>query len=216
MPPTEKLYDDDPYLREFRARVLRVDGYEVELDRTAFYPEGGGQAGDSGVIGGNRVVDTQKDGGTIIHILEKTPSLSVGDEVGCEIDWERRYRIMRLHSAAHIMERFLWNQLGHLKRLGSYVDEKKDRADYAFEGRLPPEELKRVEEVANDFMVEGHDIRIGTNPAQPGIRIWMCADIEMPCGGTHVRNTEEIGKIRLKRKNPGKGKERVETSLRLD
>ena len=216
MPPTERLYDDDPYLRSFRARVLRVDGYEVELDRTAFYPEGGGQAGDSGVIGGNRVVDTQKDGGTIIHIIEKTPSLSVGDEVGGEIDWERRYRIMRLHSAAHIMEYFLWNQLGHLKRLGSHVDEKKDRADYAFEGRLPPEDLKRVEEVTKDFMVEGHDIRIGTNPAQPGIRIWMCAEIEMPCGGTHVRNTEEIGKISLKRKNPGKGKERVETNLRLD
>jgi Ser-tRNA(Ala) deacylase AlaX len=213
MPITEKLYDDDPYLKEFRARVLRVDGNCVELDRTAFYPESGGQAGDLGVIGGVRVVDTQKGDGAVLHVLETTPSFSVGDEVDCEVDWERRHRIMRLHSAAHIMEHFLWERLGHLERLGSYVDEKKDRADYEYEGRLPPEELKNVENATNAFLAEGHEIQIGSDPAQPGIRIWRCAEIEMPCGGTHVRNTEEIGRIGLKRKNPGKGKERVETSL---
>jgi alanyl-tRNA synthetase len=211
--PITKLYDDDPYLREFRARVLRVDDYEVELDRTAFYPEGGGQAGDSGVIGGVRVVNTKKEGGTILHVLETPTSFSVGVEVDCEIDWERRHKIMRLHSAAHIMEHFLWKQLGHLERLGSYVDEKKDRADYEYEGRLPPEELKKVEDATNSFMAEGHEIQIDSDPKQPGIRIWRCAEIKMPCGGTHVRNTEEIGRIGLKRKNPGKGKERVETSL---
>ena len=213
MPITEKLYEDDPYLKKFRARVLRVDSNGVELDRTAFYPEGGGQAGDSGTIGGVRVVNTQKDDGTILHVLETTSSFSVGDEVDCEIDWERRYRIMRLHSAAHIMEYFLWERLGHLERLGSYVDEKKDRADYEYEGRLPPEELKKVEDAANEFLAEGHEIQIGSDPAQPGVRIWRCAEIEMLCGGTHVKNTEEIGRLRLKRKNPGKGKERVETSL---
>jgi alanyl-tRNA synthetase len=216
MPITEKLYDDDPYLKKFKARVLRVDGNGVELDRTAFYPEGGGQAGDSGVIGGVRVVDTQKDDSTILHVLETTPSFSVGDEVDCEIDWERRHRIMRLHSAAHIMEHFLWKQLGHLERLGSYVDEEKDRADYEYEGRLPPEALKEVEEATNEFLAEGHDIRIDPDPMQPDIRIWRCAEIEMLCGGTHVRNTMEIGRIRLKRKNPGRGKERVETSLVSD
>jgi len=216
MPITEKLYDDDPYLKEFKARVLRVDGNEVELDRTAFYPEGGGQAGDSGVIGGVRVVDTQKDDGAIMHILEATPVMSVGDGVDCEIDWERRHRIMRLHSAAHIMEHFLWEQLGHIERLGSYVDEKKDRADYEYEGRLPPEALKEVEEATNEFLAEGHEIRIDPDPPQPDIRIWRCAEIEMPCGGTHVRNTREIGSLRLKRKNPGRGKERVETSLVSD
>ena len=210
---TERLYDDDPYLQRFRARVLRVDGNCVALDRSAFYPEGGGQVGDSGVIDGIRVVDTQKDDGTILHILETTPNFSVGDEVDCEIDWERRNRIMRLHSAAHIMEHYLWKQLGHIERLGSYVDEEKDRADYKYEGRLPPEVLKEVEEATNEFLVEGHEIRIDLDPTQPDIRIWRCTEIEMPCGGTHVRNTREIGRIKLKRKNPGRGKERVETSL---
>ena len=216
MPITEKLYDDDPYLKEFKARVLRVDGNEVELDRTAFYPEGGRQAGDSGVVGGVKVVDTQKDDGAIMHVHETTLVISVGDGVDCEIDWERRHRIMRLHSAAHIMEHFLWKQLGHLERLGSYVDEKKDRADYEYQGRLHPEALKEVEEATNEFLAEGHEIRIDPDPTQPDIRIWRCAEIEMPCGGTHVRNTREIGSLRLKRKNPGRGKERVETSLVSD
>jgi alanyl-tRNA synthetase len=216
MPTTERLYDDDPYLREFRATVVRIAGNEVELDRTAFYPEGGGQAGDSGAIEGVRVVDTQKDNSTIKHILVITPVMLVGDGVGCEIDWDRRHRIMRLHSAAHIMEHFLWERLGHLERLGSYVDEEKDRADYEYEGRLPPEILKEVEEATNEFLAEGHEIKIDPDPAQPHIRIWRCAEIEMPCGGTHVRNTMEIGRIRLKRKNPGRGTERVETSLMSD
>jgi alanyl-tRNA synthetase len=210
---TVKLYDDDPYLTKFRAKVLGIEGNEVELDKTAFYPEGGGQAGDTGLIGGARVVDTQTKDGRIFHMLEAAPGFSAGGEVECEIDWDRRYRIMRLHSAAHIMEHFLWKRLGHIDRLGSYVDDKKDRADYAYDGRLPAEELKKVEEETNLFLAEGHEILILQDPARPGIRIWKCGPIEMPCGGTHVRNTDEIGVVRLRRRNPGRGVERVETSL---
>ena len=210
---TVKLYDDDPYLQKFQARVIKVDGCQVEIDRTAFYPEGGGQVGDTGFIGGVRVVDTKKKDSKILHILESTPSFSVGDKLECEIDWERRYNIMRLHSAAHIMEHFLWKRLGKIERLGSYVDEKKDRADYAYEGRLPTGELKMVEEDTNKFLDDGHKIQILTEPERSGIRIWQCGDIRMLCGGTHVHNTKEIGAVKLKRKNPGRGVERVETSL---
>jgi alanyl-tRNA synthetase len=213
MPSTVKLYDDDPYLTRFRANVLGIEGNEVELDKTAFYPEGGGQAGDTGLIGGARVVDTQTKEGRIVHMVEAAPGFSAGGEVECEIDWERRYRIMRLHSAAHIMEHFLWERLGKIDRLGSYVDDEKDRADYAYDGRLPAEELKRVEEDTNQFLTEGHEILILQDPARPGIRIWRCEPIEMPCGGTHIRNTDEIGAVRLRRRNPGRGVERVETSL---
>jgi alanyl-tRNA synthetase len=213
MPDTVKLYNDDPYLATFRAKVLGIDGNEVELDRTAFYPEGGGQAGDTGHIGGDRVADTQISKGRITHILEVPPAFSVGEEVEGEVDWERRYRIMRLHSAAHIMEHFLWERLGNIGRLGSHVDERKDRADYAYEGRLPAEGLKKVEEDTNRFLAEGHEILILSDPERPGIRIWKCGPIEMLCGGTHVRNTGEIGAVRLRRKNPGRGVERVETSL---
>lgn len=183
------------------------------LDRTAFYPEGGGQAGDTGWINGVRVIDTRLVEGQIVHIMEAVPPFSIGELVRCGMDWDRRYRIMRLHSAAHIMEHFLWQRLGRIERLGSQVDEEKDRADYAYEGRLPAEELKTVEEATNEFLAEGHEIRILADPERPGVRIWKCGAIEMPCGGTHIRNTREIGAVKLKRKNPGRGVERVETSL---
>jgi len=213
MAETKKLFNDDPYLTSFKGQVVRVDGNIVELDQTAFYPEGGGQVGDTGVIGGVRVVDTRKDNGTIRHILEAPPVFGVGDEVEGEIDWDRRYLIMRLHSAAHIMEHFFWQSIGMIDRVGSRVDEKKDRADYAYEGRLPAEGLAKAQEDTNAFISEGHEITISPDPERPEIRIWRCGPVEMPCGGTHVRNTSEIGAVKLKRKNPGKGVERVETSL---
>ncbi len=213
MPETTKLYNEDPYLRKFSARVTGIDEREIELDRTAFYPEGGGQVSDTGSIGHSRVVETRIEGDRIIHVLEAAPEFSEGQEVEAEIDWERRHRIMRLHSAAHIMEHFLWKRLGKIERLGSRVDEKKDRADYAYNGRLPTEELKMVEEETNRYLAECHEIEIFSDPDRPGIRIWKSGPIEMLCGGTHVRNTREIGAIRLKRKNPGRGVERVETSI---
>ena len=210
---TVRLYDDDPYLTKTKARVVNINGNQVELDKTIFYPESGGQIGDTGTIGGVRVLDTHIRNGRILHETESPLQLFLGRKVEIELDWGRRYRIMKLHSASHLMEYFLFQKLGHLDRLGSSVDEKKDRSDYAYEGRLTLEDLVAVGEETNAFIGEGYDITIESDPDQPGKRIWRCGYIEMPCGGTHVMSTSEIGSIKLKRKNPGKGKERIETSL---
>ena len=210
---TIRLYDDDPYLKKIEARVVNINGNQVELDKTIFYPESGGQTGDTGTIGGLRVLDTHICNGRIFHETESPLQVFLGRTVEIELDWGRRYRIMKLHSASHLMEYFLFQKLGPLDRLGSSVDEKKDRSDYAYEGRLTSEDLVAVGEETNAFIGEGYDITIESDPDQPGKRIWRCGYIEMPCGGTHVMNTSEIGSIKLKRKNPGKGKERVETSL---
>ncbi len=210
---TRKLYNDNPYLKSFNAVVTKSVSNVLELDQTIFYPEGGGQVGDTGVINGIRVVDTQKDNGTIQHILEVSTNFIVGDKVEGEIEWNRRYLIMKLHSAAHIMEFFLWKHIGKIERLGSRVDEKKDRADYLYEGRLPSEKIKKAEEDTNLFLTKNNIITIQPDPTNIEIRIWKCGPIEMPCGGTHVNNTSEIGVIKLKRKNPGKGVERIETTL---
>ena len=208
---TVKLYDRDHYLREFDAEVVSVEGDTVELYQTAFYAEAGGQAGDTGTLNGARVVDTRFDGGRIVHIMKLPPVFRQGDRVHGIIDWDRRYRIMKLHTASHIMEYYLWMHLGYAQRTGSFVDERKDRADYMYEERLDQEKLRRVEEDTNRFLSEGHPVTIQVD--DDGIRHWSCGPVEMHCAGTHVMDTREIGAIKLKRKNPGRGVERVENSL---
>jgi alanyl-tRNA synthetase len=213
MSQTIKLYNVDPYIKEFEAKVLNLNNTNVELDRTAFYPGGGGQVEDTGLIEGVRVVNTHLVEEKIIHKMEAIPSFSIGKLVKCSLDWERRYRIMKLHSASHIMEYFLYEELGKLERVGSRVDDMKDRSDYAYKSRLSSEALKRTEVLANNFIAEGHKVDIQLDSSRPGIRIWRCGSIEMLCGGTHILNTSEIGSIRLRRRNPGKGVERIETTL---
>jgi Ser-tRNA(Ala) deacylase AlaX len=213
MKTTVKLYYEDMYMREFEAKVIFIEDNKVALDKTAFFPEGGGQVGDTGTLNGELVIDTQIQENIIIHLMESKPTFKPGDSVKGALDWKRRYKIMKLHSASHMMEYFLWEHLGKLERLGSKVDEKKDRADYVYEGRIPPEALKLVEEDTNKFLEKGHEVIIQKDTPSPGRRNWISGPVEMQCGGIHVLNTREIGRIKLKRKNPGRGTERVETSL---
>lgn len=209
---TTRLFDSDHYLTEFDAKVLEVESFNVVLDQTAFYAESGGQAGDTGTLDGVRVVDTKNIDGRHVHILDEDPGFNVGDTVHGVIDWERRYRIMKIHSASHVMEHIFYENFGVLERVGSNVDDKKDRSDYKTDDRLDPELLMKTETQINSFLSESHEIQIEVD--KEGIRSWISGPYLDHCGGTHVRNTFEIGLIKLKRKNPGRGKERVETSLK--
>jgi len=210
---TRKLYNQDPYLSVFNAKIVEINSTEIILDQTAFYPLSGGQSGDHGTINGLSVIDTQIEDGLIKHTVESEQKFKVGLEVECKLDWERRYKIMRLHSASHIMEYFLLEHYGPLKRIGSTVDDKKDKSDYLYEGRLLPEDLKIVEDNINNFISGQHQVIVSIDPENSDMRIWKCNELVEYCGGTHIRNTREIGPIRLKRKNTGKGRERVETYL---
>ncbi|MBI5553603.1 MAG: alanyl-tRNA editing protein [Candidatus Diapherotrites archaeon] len=225
---TQKQYYSDMYRKETSAKVIGIEGNNVVLDQTCFYPEGGGQAGDSGEINGQKVINTLKEGsqivsiegqnipagGKIVHVLETTPRFSVGDHVQARIDWNRRHKIMKLHSASHIMEHFLFKTFGKMNRTGSSVDEKKDRSDYASPARLDPGKLSETERLCNEFIAANSEILTFSSPQNPDIRVWKCAEIEMLCGGTHPKRTGEIGAIRLKRETKGSGKERIETYLR--
>lgn len=203
-------------MKGFKSRVVEVEGNEVALDRSCFYPRGGGQVGDTGFIGDLKVVDTVKDGGGLIwHLLEVEAPFHEGQEVSGVIDWDRRYRIMCLHSAAHIVYHMMARVFGPQCRPASsgIVDHRKDRTDYLFPQGLDREKLKEVEELANNFIAENKPIRTWTD--EEGIRHWLTEGLpEMLCGGTHLKNTSEIGPIRVKRgKKPGAGKERIEITL---
>jgi alanyl-tRNA synthetase len=208
---TEKLFYKDPYTREFEAEVVDIDGNKIILDRTAFYAESGGQPGDTGKIGDARVIDTVYEGGKITHVTE-SHNIKKGDHVSCEVDWDRRYTIMRLHSAAHIVYEFFVQKWGKRKVIGSNISESKARLDFEMDDSIT-ESLSDISEMVNEFIQQNNDITTENDPEKQDFRWWSCGEFRMPCGGTHVKSSGEIGRVMLKRKNIGKGKERVEVTL---
>lgn len=211
---TLKLYWNDPYQSIFSAIVTRVEENKVWLDQTCFYPESGGQAGDTGVINNEKVIDTQFDEDkNIFHIMENVTALKMGDTVNGKIDWERRYKIMKIHAASHIMEHFLHQKFDQLKLVGSNINEERDSSTYESVDPLDKNKLSEVERDVNAFTLQALHIETYWDREDPNFRWWKCEDILMPCGGTHPRNTSEIGMIKLKRENGGKGREKVKTYL---
>ncbi len=212
---TKKLFWENPYKVQFDAIVNKIIGNSVVLDATCFYPRGGGQVGDTGYLNGVRVVDTRAGEETeIVHILEIKPCFSAGILVHGEIDWIKRYRIMRLHSAAHIVYYLMKEVFGDdcTPSSSGLLDEKKDRSDYLLGEKLDKEKLNVVEEKANQIIRQGYEIKTWS---ENGERYWkMELFPTMKCGGTHVKNASEIGGIKVKRgKKPGRGRERIEISL---
>ncbi len=210
------LYFDDPYVKEFSGKVVSVDGARVVLADTYFFPQGGGQTGDSGTIGGVKVVNVVAENGRIAHIMGTVPSFKSGDEVKCAIDWEKRYRKMRLHSASHIVYYLMREVFGDACTIASsgLLDENKERSDYLFNVPLDKAKLKDVEDKANALIAEGREIKTYRDVANPDILWWEMGAWKMQCCGTHPKNTKEIGRIALaKGKKPGKGRERIEISL---
>jgi alanyl-tRNA synthetase len=198
-------------MKVFMAKVVGIEENYLILDQSAFYPQGGGQVGDTGKINEIRVLNTIKKDDTIYHEMEDISPFIVGMEVKGEINWERRYMIMRHHSASHIVEYFIIKNFPWVRPYSSgLVDEKKDRQDYLTEIPFKEEDLKIVEDQVNSFILEDHEIKTWTD--ENGIRHWVCEFIEMKCSGTHVKRTGEIGRIKIaKGKKPGRGRERIET-----
>jgi alanyl-tRNA synthetase len=204
-------------MKDFDAKVVRSEEGSVVLDETCFFPQGGGQVGDAGEISGSRVVNTLIEGKEVRHILEGVSSFAVGQLVHGVIDWERRYRIMRLHSAAHLVYYAMQEVFGERCKPASsgLLDEVKDRSDYLFDEPLDRGKLARVEERVNQLVAEGLPITYGLESGSGERFLWKVAPFPaMACGGTHVRNTSEIGRVSIKRgSKPGRGRERIELTL---
>ncbi len=207
--PSKKLFLTDPYLSQFDAVVTMVDGVKVSLDRTCFFSASGRQVGDTGEIASVKVIDTQYGERDIVHLLEKEPDFKVGDTITASIDWQRRYAIMKLHFASHVMEHFLFETLGPLTRDRAFVNEKYARMTYEYDNKLPPEKLTEVETKTNTFISRNLEIRQKKHGKYSEYTYLMCGEITDPCSGIHPKNTQEIGNIKLKRKSGGRGKEMV-------
>ncbi|MBB5252477.1 alanine--tRNA ligase [Sulfurisphaera ohwakuensis] len=222
LPPTKKLYYIDQYKRSFIAKVVSVYKNYLVLDQTTFYPEGGGQIGDTGIIKdekGNtyQVVDTQKVKDVIFHILDKEPSLKEGDEVYGEIDWQRRYRIMKHHTVTHVILSAARKVLGeHVWQAGAEKTPQKGRLDITHYKLPTEEEIKKIEDLANYIindrrpvrpliinrteaeMKYGVSIYAGGVPEGADVRLIEIKDWDIEgCGGTHLSNTSEIGALKI-------------------
>ena len=232
MPGTELLYLRDAYLREFDATVTAVDaeGRRVALDVTAFYPTGGGQPFDTGRLGDATVTGVRKEGDVVWHSLAEEDSLPAeGDTVHGVVDWDRRHQLMRTHTALHVLCGVIWNEWGKAVT-GGDMQPLSARMDFEFdplpEGfgatveKLVNEELAADRPIEVSFLpretaVEDEDlIRTKVNMIPESVKEIRVVDIvgldKQADGGTHVRTTAEVGRIRvLKTESKGKGNKRI-------
>ena len=212
----KRLFWEDPYLKECEATVTSRMGPEVQLDQAIFFAFSGGQASDQGKIRGINVQEAVKTDQGITYILERVPEFNEGDKVKVEIDWDYRFKIMRLHSAAHVVFYLFSEKTGVTKLIGSNISIDKARLDFAM-GTPVSELLPEIEAKANKITEKDIQIKTYGDEQDENRRYWEMdidgKEVKYPCGGTHVKNAEEIGRIKLKRKNIGAGKERIEITL---
>jgi len=233
---TRPIYHTDSTIRTFDATVIAVNGQAVALDATAFFPGGGGQPSDSGFLtDGARtwpVVKVRREGALIWHEVEGEPP-AVGSAVRGELDWARRYALMRTHTALHILCGVVWRDYG-AKVTGGNMEPLRGRMDFEFE-TLRGELVREIEERVNAEVAAARPVRVSFLPRAeadrhpdlirtkinllpPGITVVRVVEIEgldtQADGGTHVTNTREVGRIRvLDYHSKGKINKRIEIAV---
>ncbi|MBC2655792.1 alanyl-tRNA editing protein [Pseudomonas sp. MSSRFD41] len=209
----ERAFWSTPYLTSLDARVLSIEGCDVTISTTIFFAESGGQESDHGTINRIEVAQARVVDDRIVYRLAAEPDFAVGDLVNVRIDWTRRYALMHLHFAAEIVLELFYKKFPGLEKVGAHISQDKARIDFVMEDNVSqyfPEILEQVERlVAADLPIESRF----TN-AEHLRRCWHIEGFsQVPCGGTHLRKTGEVGRLRLKRNNIGAHKERVEIYL---
>lgn len=210
---TRKLFWDDPYRTKANTVVSSVDGATVTLAETIFYAESGGQESDTGNIGGHEVLKAHKVGTEIRYTLPADHGLTRGEPVEMVIDWTRRYRLMRLHFAAETVLELVYRDFGPVEKTGAHIAAEKARIDFAWADSFAPT-LPTLSERAQAIFDANLPIVSDFSNQAAERRFWRVEGFaQVPCGGTHLKRTGEVGVIRLKRRNPGKGRERIEITL---
>jgi misacylated tRNA(Ala) deacylase len=234
---TREVFLEDSYKKEHQAEVIDIKENKIILDETIFYPSGGGQPHDTGMIKqGNekfKVNKVQRENGQIVHYVDNAEKLKQGP-VEILIDWDRRYKLMRYHTLLHVLAGYLYSKFGALAT-GNQIFEDRARIDFQFEEPLTDEQFNEVEEATNKLIQENHHVSIRTvsreeaekidgfiktvinllPPSIQNVRLVTIGDIdEQACGGTHVKETKEIGSFQISKiKSKGQNKKRLEVTL---
>ena len=226
------LFIEDSYLKDFDATILNIDSNKIILDRTAFYAKSGGQPGDIGKITLNEkeinIIDTVYDNKqNILHVCENSNDLKIDEKIKGKIDWNIRYKHMRMHTALHLLCSLIPYDV-----TGGQISYEKSRLDFNADDKIEKEE---IENKINQLVKDDHEISyqwitleeldnqpdlVRTMSVKPPrtnnkIRLVKIGSIDLqPCGGTHVKKTKEIGNIRIgKIENKGKMNRRVNLSI---
>ncbi|VVC04101.1 Alanyl-tRNA editing protein AlaX-M [Candidatus Bilamarchaeum dharawalense] len=234
----EALYLENSYLKECEATVVAVTGKDIVLDKNLFYPRGGGQPNDTGKVISDsgqefKVVMVMKKDGQIIHELETESSgLVVGANVKCILDWPRRYKLMRMHTAAHVLGSVMYKELGVLIS-GNQLEEDKTRFDFTM-AEFDRNVFEKVVEKANQELLKDVELKIYSLPRDDAMKIEGVVKlagalppsittlriVEIPGidiqadGGTHIKNLKEVGQISILRlDNKGKENRRIYFTL---
>jgi len=229
---TEKLYWRDAYLREFDAKILSVEGNKVRLDQTAFNPRGGGLVSDLGKLNEGNVVEVVKGGEEILHLVERPELYRLGETVHGILDWERRYRIMRMHTTAHLLCAVVHRETGALIT-GNQIAPEESRIDFSLE-QFNRDKLSEYVAIANGVVKSGVEVKSyfmkreealgvpglvklanASPPSLEVLRIVQIGDVDTQAdGGVHVANTREIGEIVVtSAENKGKNNRRIHFKL---
>jgi misacylated tRNA(Ala) deacylase len=230
---TDLAYLRDAYLTQFTAHVMEVREGAVVLDLTHFYPTGGGQPHDTGMLAGLRVTDVRKEGEVVWHSVEGGPLPEVGAEVEGSVDWDRRHQLMRTHTALHVLCGVIWNEW-RVPVTGGNMEPLSARMDFEFDP-VPDGFAARIEELVNAELAADRPIEVSFLPRDTAvtdedlirtkvslipetvteIRVVDIVGLDKQAdGGTHVRSTAEVGRLRvLKLENKGKGNKRVRVEI---
>jgi misacylated tRNA(Ala) deacylase len=219
---TELLYQRDSYLKTFEAVVTSVDeaAHGVVLDRSAFYPGGGGQPADQGTLNDGittyTVTRARKVGADVVHVIESESLPAVGTHLRGDIEWERRYKLMRTHTAMHVLCGVVFRDYG-ASVTGGDMDPLAGRMDFEFE-TMQKELVQTIEQAVNEEIAKGHPVRVDILPREqafqipdlirtkinllpegiPEVRVVEIVGLDLQAdGGTHVANTSEVGRIRV-------------------
>lgn len=207
-----KVFWDNPYQSYLETQVVSVDNNRLLFEETIAFSFSGGQESDKACINGLSVIHSEIEGNKIYYTLPEGHQLAPGDAVTMDIDWPRRYRLMRLHFAAELVLELVTREF-KLEKIGAHIAETKARIDFFCDKNISFVFEKVLGEY-NAIIQENKEIKTGFTDVQNQRRFWEIEGFsKVACGGTHVKSTSEVGFIGLKRINIGGGKERIEIKL---
>ncbi|HEY0299437.1 MAG TPA: alanyl-tRNA editing protein [Arachidicoccus sp.] len=209
----KKIFWEDPYKTEITTSITSVYNSIITLEETIAYAFSGGQQSDAGFTNEFTILKAEKIDKEIFYTIDSNHNFNIGDSVFLKIDWEKRYKIMKLHFAAEIILELVNQNFGRPEKIGANITSEKSRIDFIWNNDIS-EIFPVLERKAKELIEADKPIISAFSNEDEERRYWKIEGFgQVACGGTHIKSTAELGSIKLKRNRQGKDKERIEIYL---